>query len=247
MTAARPHVVVTGAGGGIGKAVCRMLHGAGWLVTGVDVKEPGDLPWLQVTDDIADTAAAGRIVAAARRQGPITGIVHNAAVQRLGRLHELSAQQWQESLQVNVLAGSQLLSEALDDMRAAHGAFVAVTSVHAVATTPAMTAYATTKAALEGWVRAAALDYAPHVRVNAVRPGAVNTPMLTDGFSRRPEDGTPEEALAKLARSTPLGIVSEPEDIAAAVHFLLDGTRSRFLTGAVLTADGGALMKLATE
>jgi len=134
-----------------------------------------------------------------------------------------------------------------DDLVAHRGAVVAISSVHAKATTRGIAAYATSKAALNGWVRAAALDLAPHVRVNAIQPGAVRTGMLLDGLARRPDEGSPDQALEALAARTPLGAVAEPADIAAAVGALLDPAVTRFMTGVTLPADGGALIHLSTE
>src|SRR6185437_11329494 len=121
---------------------------------------------------------------------------------------------------------------------------VAVSSVHARATTREIAAYATSKAALEGWIRAAALDLAPDVRVNAVAPGAVRTPMLVEGFARRADEGSVEQAMSLLAARTPLGVVAEPVQLARLVAALLDDDVTGFMTGAVVTADGGALLRL---
>jgi NAD(P)-dependent dehydrogenase (short-subunit alcohol dehydrogenase family) len=110
-----------------------------------------------------------------------------------------------------------------------------------------MAAYATSKAALHGWVRAAALDLAPEVRVNGVQPGAVRTEMLTRGLARRPEEGPLERALGTLAAKTPLQRVAEPEDIAQLVNVMLSPAFNRFVTGSILAADGGALLRLGTE
>jgi NAD(P)-dependent dehydrogenase (short-subunit alcohol dehydrogenase family) len=246
------HALVTGACGGIGGAVGDLLHARGWRVTGLDVRPrpPGQVAtedWLAVEVDVADRRALREAVTAARAAGPITAIVHAAAVQPVGPAGGLDLDVWQRCLQVNVLALEQLVAECLDDLRRAHGAVVAVSSVHARATTRDMAAYATSKAALEGWTRAAALDLAPDVRVNAVAPGAVNTPMLVEGFVRRAGEGSVEQAMSLLAGRTPLGVVAQPVQLARLVAALLDDDVTGFVTGAVFAADGGALLKLGTE
>jgi NAD(P)-dependent dehydrogenase (short-subunit alcohol dehydrogenase family) len=246
------HVLVTGASGGIGGAVSDVLHARGWQVTGLDVRPrpPGTIAsedWQAVEVDVADRRALSEAVAVARGAGPITALVHAAAVQPVGPAGSLGLDVWERCLQVNVLALEQLVAECLDDLRRAHGAVVAVSSVHARATTREMAAYATSKAALEGWTRAAALDLAPQVRVNAVAPGAVHTPMLVEGLGRRPEDGSVDQAISRLAARTPLGVVAQPVQLARLVAALLDDDVTGFVTGAVFAADGGALLKLGTE
>jgi NAD(P)-dependent dehydrogenase (short-subunit alcohol dehydrogenase family) len=240
------HVLVTGSSGGIGRAVCTWLLEQGHAVTGMDrIPLPG-AAWNHLDVDLSEEGAACTAAHHARRTAPVTHLVHSAAIQVLGGAGDVADDDWQASLRVNVLALDELVRACQADLRKARGAVVAVSSVHAVATTRGMAAYATTKAALEGWVRAAALDLAPEVRVNAVQPGAVHTRMLTAGLSRRPDRGTHEERLQILASKTPLERIADPEDIAEVVGFLLQ-PRSRFITGGILTADGGALLRLGTE
>lgn len=245
------HVLITGASGGIGSAVGSVMHSRGWTVTGTDVRlpPPGDEKhrgWTVLEVDIGDSAALAWAIEQARAVAPVTAIVHAAAVQPLGAVGEMSMDVWEQTLRVNVLALEQLVQTCLDDLRASRGSVVAVSSVHAHATTPGIAAYSTSKAALEGWVRAAALDLGPEIRVNAVAPGAVRTPMLVDGLARRP-GSTVDEALAQLASLTPLAIVAEPMQLAQLVAVLLDSELTGFVTGSVFRADGGALLKLGTE
>ncbi|HVM20125.1 MAG TPA: SDR family oxidoreductase [Egibacteraceae bacterium] len=242
------HAVVTGSSGGIGAAVCRYLTDSGWTVTGLDVADPPGGGWRHVPCDLGVSGQAAAGAAAARESsGPVTAIVHCAAVQALGGAGAISGDDWRQTLQVNVVALDELVGACRDDLVAHRGAVVAISSVHAKATTRGIAAYATSKAALNGWVRAAALDLAPHVRVNAIQPGAVRTGMLLDGLARRPDEGSPDQALEALAARTPLGAVAEPADIAAAVGALLDPAVTRFMTGVTLPADGGALIHLSTE
>lgn len=241
------HVVVTGSSGGIGRAVCALLLGAGHEVTGIDSTPILAAPWRQIQADLSvegETLLAGR---RARSHAPVTHLVHCAAVQILGGAGHIDDDVWLATLRVNLLAVDELVRATLEDLRAATGSIAVVSSVHATASTRGMAAYATSKAALHGWVRAAALDLAPDVRVNAVQPGAVRTEMLSRGFSRRPEDGTVDEALRLLAAKTPLNLVAEPADIAEVVRVLLTPEFNRFVTGSIIAADGGALLRLGTE
>lgn len=240
------HVVVTGSSGGIGRAVCERLLQAGHMVTGFDRRPPKDAAWQHSEVDFAVAGAAHDAGKRAARRAPVTHLVHCAAVQLLGSVGQVGAAAWQETLQVNLLSVDELARATMDDLSAASGAIVVISSVHAQASTPGMAAYATSKAALNGWVRAAALDLAPAVRVNALEPGAVRTKMLDEGLTRRPADGEAPQALDKLRAKTPLERIAEPREIAEVVVAMLAPSFS-FVTGAVLPVDGGALLCLGTE
>ncbi len=175
----------------------------------------------------------------------IGALVHNAAVQPIGAVGETSVADWIEALRVNVLAADVLAGAFRQSMATQNGSVVVVSSVHARATTGGITAYATTKAALEGWVRSAALDLGPDVRVNAIAPGAVDTAKLREGFERwGPDLAEPRRAV--LCERTALGRIAEPTEIAEVVGFLIGG-QSAFMTGSVLTIDGGASARLGSE
>lgn len=241
--------VVTGSSSGIGAAVARLLADGGWTVLGLDLQAPAN-EIDGITHRTCDLAAAGDVAAAAAAAlelGPVAALVHCAAAQTLGGSGQVSDADWERVLAVNLLAAERLVAGTRTSLISARGSVVVVSSVHAVATTREMVAYATSKAAVEGWVRAAALDLAPDVRVNAVRPGAVDTPMLRAGFARRPEDGTVDEAFAKLAAAIPLRTVIDPTDIARVIALLVDGANPLPMTGSTLTVDAGALLGLSTE
>lgn len=243
------HAIVTGSSGGIGAAVCELLGEQGWNVTGFDIDPPpAEAQWHHVPVDLAVPGAAASAAAKPRDDlGRITAVVHCAAIQTLGPVGTVSAGAWQRTMQVNVIAVDELIASCRDDLIVGRGAVVAISSVHATATTTGMAAYAASKAALNGWVRAAALDLAPAVRVNAIELGAVRTGMLVEGLARRPEDGTPEVALALLSEKTPLKFIAEPAPVARLVAMLLDPDVSGYVAGCVLRVDGGALTQLSTE
>jgi NAD(P)-dependent dehydrogenase (short-subunit alcohol dehydrogenase family) len=243
----RWHAIVTGSSGGIGRAVCSQLLQEGHEVTGIDSTLLLAAPWRQIQADLSVGGEAFAAGLRAKAHAPVSHVVHCAAVQILGGAGQVADDVWMATLRVNLLAVDELVRATIDDLKALAGSIVVVSSVHATATTRGMAAYATSKAALHGWVRAAALDLAPEVRVNAVQPGAVRTQMLTRGFERRPEDGSVEEALGLLASKTPLQLVAEPGDIAEVVRVLLSPAFNRFVTGSIIAADGGALLRLGTE
>jgi len=95
-------------------------------------------------------------------------------------------------------------------------------------------------------MRAAALELAPEVTVNAVQPGAVNTPMLRSGLGRS-ESASVKEEMGLLAGRTPLGALGSPQQVAELVSLLVSRGAARFMTGSVVRIDGGALLRLATE
>lgn len=228
--------------------MCALLAADGWTVTGVDCRPvEGPAPWRTVRADLAVAGEAARAARSSAEEAPVTAVVHTAACQVMGAAGMVSADRWSQTMRVNVLALDEIVGVLAPDLARHRGAVVAVSSVHAQATTACMVPYATSKAALNGWVRAAALDLAPDVRVNAIQPGAVLTPMLRAGLVRRPADGSERTALSTLASRTPLGHIAEPNAVARLVRVLLEPDTTGFMTGAVLTADGGALVRLGTE
>jgi NAD(P)-dependent dehydrogenase (short-subunit alcohol dehydrogenase family) len=175
----------------------------------------------------------------------LKAIVHNAAAQPIGGAGETSLADWVDALRVNVIAADALVAGTRQNLAANEGSIVVISSVHGRATTGGVTAYATTKAALEGWVRSAALDLGPDIRVNAVAPGAIDTAKLREGFARWGEE-TAEERKEVLRRRTALRRIGEPSEVAGAVSFLI-GNDARFITGTVLMVDGGADARLGSE
>jgi len=229
--------VVTGAAGGIGSAICDVMEEQGWRVVPVDcvaVEREGAL-----TLDLADPRAIGEQLGAL---DAVDALVNNAATQLYRPLRETSTQDWDHVHAVNLRAPFQCVNAVCPQLERASGAVINVASVHAVATSQSIGAYAASKGGLVAYTRAAAIELASRgVRVNAVLPGAIDTPALRDGLDRVPG------AERSLAAGTPLGRIGQPSDIGQAVAFLADGERSGFITGACLTVDGGALAQLSTE
>ncbi len=197
-----------------------------------------------ITIDMADCEEVRDVAADVCRHHPVSVVVHNAAAQPLAAAGETPVDAFLETMRVNVIAADSLVAGTHSSLAELHGAVVVVSSVHAHATTGGINAYATSKAAVEGWVRSAAIDLAPRVRVNAVRPGAINTAKLREGFARWGNDAA--ERWAILEARTPLGRVGEASEVAAAVHFLA-GSDAAFITGSTLVVDGGATALLGTE
>jgi NAD(P)-dependent dehydrogenase (short-subunit alcohol dehydrogenase family) len=232
-----PVVIVTGAAGGIGSATCDLLEGYGWEVVPMD-RRPLDRPGaLQV--DIADAEAVTEALSSLPR---VDALVNNAAVQLYKSLLDTSVDEWDAIAAVNIRGAFVCLKAVHNQLAAARGSVVNVSSVHANATSHSIAAYAATKGGLTAFTRAAAIEMAPlGVRVNVVLPGAVDTPALRAGFSRR------ADAEQTLVDQTPLGRLGDPRDVAQAIAFLIDRDRSDFITGQDFVVDGGALARLSTE
>jgi NAD(P)-dependent dehydrogenase (short-subunit alcohol dehydrogenase family) len=250
----RRTALITGAGKGIGAATVRSFALAGWDVIAVDLEEPAvpstGSEHRSMAVDLSQSAEIERLLSRLESCGqPVSALVNNAGVQVAGSLQETTDADWDLVMRVNVRAAFLLARGLAGTMGNGAGAIVNVASVHAISTSRSMAAYATSKGALVALTRVLALELAPSgIRVNAVLPGAVETDMLKAGLARGHVGGeSVPEKLAHLARRTPIGRVGQPEEIAEAVLFLADESRSSFITGQTLVVDGGALCALSTE
>lgn len=237
-------VVITGAAGGIGAALCERMRKDGYLAIGID-RNAAPAADVDLQIDMRESEQLVELGRELERDYELKAIVHNAAAQPIAGAGETSLDEWVEALRVNVIAVDALVAGTRTSLAANDGSVVVISSAHARATTGGVTAYATTKAALEGWVRSAALDLGPGIRVNAVAPGAIDTAKLREGFARWGEESA-EERKAILRQRTALRRIGEPSEVAGAVSFLI-GDDARFVTGAVLVVDGGATARLGSE
>lgn len=237
-------VIITGAAGGIGTALCERMRNDGYITIGID-RVPAPAADIELEFDLCETEPLAKLGHQLARDYELKAVVHNAAVQPIAGVGETSLAAWSETWRVNIIAADVLVSTTHKSLAANEGSVVVVGSVHGRATTGGVIAYATTKAALEGWVRSAALDLGPDIRVNAVAPGAIDTAKLHEGFARWGAESA-EERKAILRQRTALRRIGEPSDVAGAVSFLI-GDDARFITGAVLVVDGGATARLGSE
>ncbi len=247
-------VLITGAAGGIGRAAVRLFAGRNWRVIGVD-RQPfeADFPadGLFIRADIARPEALEGIFERARAFAPaLDALVNNAAMQIAKPLLETSAAEWDAVMAANLRSVFLAAKLAYPLLRAAGGgAIVNVSSVHAIQTSANIAAYAASKGGLLALTRAMAIEFAPaNIRVNAILPGAVDTPMLRAGLGRgHAGDGDVSRRLENLARRTVNGRIGQPSEIASAIYFLADEAQSSFMTGQPLVVDGGATARLSTE
>ena len=254
MTEKKKTVLITGAAGGVGRATVAYFNQRGFRVIGVDRQPvypefPQDGLYIQ-----ADIAVPENLEMIYQKASTFTStldvLVNNAAFQVTKPLLETSVEEWDAVMGSNlrsVFLGAKLAFPLLK--AEGGGAIVNVSSVHAVATSANIAAYAASKGGLLALTRAMAIEFAPdNIRVNAVLPGAVDTPMLRAGFHRgRANEATEEEQLAALAAKTVNGRVADPAEIASVIFFMADPGQSSFITGQGLLVDGGATCRLSTE
>ncbi len=247
-------MLITGAAGGIGRAAVKVFSENGWRVVGVDRSEYGDAfpkNGLFIHSDISNPDEIKTIYDQARSFSPtLDAVVNNAAIQIAKPLIETTVEEWDTVMASNlrsVFLGARLAHPLLK--ASGGGAIVNVSSVHAVATSANIAAYAASKGGLLALTRAMAIEFAAdNIRVNAILPGAVDTPMLRAGLERgHAGTGGIIDRLENLARRTVNGRVGQPEEIARAIYFLADNNQSSFMTGQALIVDGGATARLSTE
>lgn len=247
-------VLITGAGGGIGRASVHYFASRGWRVIGVDRTDfGGDFPknGCFIQANIARPESTEHIFAQARAYHPTLDVlVNNAAVQVTKPIVQTTVEEWDAVMASNLRSVFLFVKLAHPLMKAAGGgAIVNVSSVHAIQTSANIAAYAASKGGLLALTRAMAIEFAPdNIRVNAILPGAVDTPMLRAGFNRgHVGQGDIQERLDNLARKTVNGKIGTADEIARAIYFLADNEQSSFMTGQALVVDGGATARLSTE
>ena len=247
-------VLITGAGGGIGRATVRHFAANDWLVIGVDRNAFGEgFPQngCFIQADISNPESTEQIFEEARAFHPVLdALVNNAAVQIAKPLVETTVEEWDAVMASNLRSIFLFVKLAHPLLKAAGGgAIVNVSSVHAIQTSTNIAAYAASKGGSLALTRAMAIEFAPDdIRVNAILPGAVDTPMLRAGLGRgHVGHGDIQERLDNLASRTVSGKVGKPEEIARAIYFLADNEQSSFMTGQALVVDGGATARLSTE
>jgi len=244
-------VLITGAVGGIGRATAQIFSEADWNVIGVDIRETAETPWLHdyICADVSHVESWEKISSELQQTiGRLDVLVNNAAVQICKPLLETTPQEWDTVMAVNIRSVYLAVYHLYPLMQIHGGAIVNVSSVHAVATSANIAAYAASKGAVAALTRALAIELAPdRIRVNSVIPGAVDTQMLRAGLDRGHVSGIHLDGLmAGLADKTVMGRIGKPEEIAQAILFLAD-ERSAFITGQSLIVDGGATARLSTE
>ena len=228
-------ILITGGASGIGLAAAKVAAASGAHVICADVAQSQALPSgcefqaLDVTDWEMTQALVEKVLA---QHGAIDGLVTSAGISRVGNLHEMTLQEWEQVLQVN-LTGTMLSARAV----AAHmkqrkqGSIVAVASINGILGNPSNLAYCTSKGAVIQMVRSLAADLGPHgVRINTISPGLIHTPM-TAGLDQSP-------AYNGFVKQHLLHRAGQAHEVGNAIAFLLSDMAS-FITGTNIPVDGG--------
>ena len=231
--------IVTGGASGIGRATCRRFAAEGAAVAVLDIDADGaarvadEVRGVSVTADVADYEAVRAAVDdAARALGRITLLFNNAGTGSMSKVHDYPVDEWQRVVRTNLDGAFHVLKATVPHLLAAgDGRVVNTASISGLRPSAGEAPYAAAKAGVSAMTAAAALEYAPTIRLNAIAPGMVRS-ALTEPLLAMPgwED--------RQRGRTPLARIGEPDDIADVVVFLCSDL-ARFMTGQTVVVDGG--------
>ena len=234
-------MVITGAQGGLGKAIARLAFSQGWRLALID-REPSiteDAPpeALSIVADVTDPASMrGALEHCKAELGSIDCLVSSAGLTRPGPSAALAREDWETVLTVDLSGAFFVAQAAYPYLRASAGSIVNISSISATRVMPGRAAYSAAKAGLNALTQSLAVEWGPDgIRVNAVAPAWVDNAFLRSLERKGVLD--PEELVSKI----PLGRLCTDDDVAQAVCFLANRNAASFITGQVLHIDGGYL------
>lgn len=232
--------IITGAASGIGRATAELLLEKGWRVALVD-RDVAPLDSLAADArvlvrplDVTDEAAVVKLVAeVAERFGRLDGAVNSAGIAADKHVFDTTAELFRRMLDINVVGTFLVGREAARHMaKTGGGAIVNLASISGIRGSKGRSAYGASKGAVINLTQVMANDLAPHgVRVNAVAPGPIETPMVKAVHTDADRD--------LYHRFVPMRRYGAPREIANVIHFLLDGSQSSYMTGEIVAVDGG--------
>ena len=239
--------LITGAAKGIGAGIAERFLEAGAAVAAVDIDGKGVRALsvqlapkgriLAIEGSVADEAQVRMAVEqTVARYGRLDVLVNNAGIEVAGMFPDYTAEQWDLQLGVNLKGAFLFIKYAIPHMRARGGAIVNISSVRAFVSYPGGAAHDASKAGLVGLTRSLALELGGRkIRVNAICPGYINTPMTEEWLAAMPDR---DETIRRVLAVHPLGRIGTPRDVADAALFLASDAAS-FISGTYLIVDGG--------
>lgn len=236
--------LITGGGSGIGEGIARAMADHGARVIVVDVNAAGaDRVAAAIGGDAAayaldvtDRAACDALAAAIRRDiGPISALVNNAGIIRRGVVEAAATRaDWDATMAVNLDGPYNMVTAFLDQLKARQGSIINIGSIQSFVALPNSAAYTSSKHAVRGLTKALAIELSPQgVRVNAIGPGLIATPLNADARQN-------PDYMKNFEHRIPMRRLGEPADIAGAAVFLASDL-ARYVTGVTLPVDGGFL------
>lgn len=231
--------LVTGAGGGIGASIVARLHEEGAMVAAADIATDGIEAEAHLPGNLTDKSYCDELPGkAAEALGGLDIVVNNAGIIRRGVITDTSDEDYALSMAINVEAPFRVCRAAIPIMaKAGSGSIVNVSSCWGLRPGPNHPVYVMSKAAVASLTQCLGRDHAHQgIRINAVCPNEVDTPMIRSGFEIRGLD--PDTAIAELDKTVPIGRIAQPEDIADVILFLASDA-ARYMCGALVEVNGG--------
>ncbi len=230
--------LVTGGGSGIGEGIAKAFAENGARVIVADVNEAGAARVAAETGgeyyvlDVSDRAACDALAA---KVGPVSVLVNNAGIIRRGKLESGTARQdWDATMAINLDGPYNMVTAFLEQLKATKGSVINIGSIQSFVALPNSAAYTASKGGVRALTKALAIELSPRgVRVNAIGPGMIATPLNADARQN-------PDYMANFAQRIPLGRLGEPADIAGPAVFLASDL-ARYVTGVTLPVDGGFL------
>jgi NAD(P)-dependent dehydrogenase (short-subunit alcohol dehydrogenase family) len=230
--------LITGGGSGIGEGIARAMAENGAQVIVADVNEPNAARVASAIGGahyVLDVSDRGACDAMAREVGPISILVNNAGIIRRGKLEAATNRtDWDATMAVNLDGPYNMVTAFLDQLKATKGSIINIGSIQSFVALPNSAAYTTSKGGIRSLTKALAIELSPQgVRVNAIAPGMIATPLNADARQN-------PDYMANFSQRIPLGRLGEPADIAGPAVFLASDL-ARYVTGVTLPVDGGFL------